>query len=180
MTLRSENSKRQEAVSEGQVLERYLPLVRRRANAFRSMGVEPDDLVQEGLIGLLYAARAYQKDHGASFETFAYRCITNRLRTAVIAAGRTPLALRYDGSLKPGGGELCSTLQQDPEEIFIDREETQRWLDRMSSLLSGFEKQAIWLYLRGYSYQEMAASLQSTTKAVDNALQRARRKLRAV
>lgn len=178
MALRSENGKEIEAVSEGQVLERYLPLVRRRAYAFRLMGVEPDDLVQEGLIGLLCAVRAYRMDHGASFETFAYKCITNRLRTAVLAAGRSPWSVGFD-DVQACGEEPRYMLQEAPEEILIGREDTQRWLDRMSSLLSDFEQQAIRLYLRGYSYQETAASLQSTTKAVDNALQRARRKLRA-
>ena len=61
-------------------IESYLPLVHSRVNAFRHCGIEPDDLFQEGIIGLLNAVRSYRPECGASFETFAYTCITNRLR----------------------------------------------------------------------------------------------------
>lgn len=160
-------------------LERYLPLVRSRANAFRQKGIETDDLVQEGVIGLLYAIRAYDHRPGVSFETFAYVCITNRLRSAVAAVGRKPDTVSLDGCLSLG--ETLHHLAQeeeDPQEIVISRERFDQWLQRVAARLSGFEHQVIRYYLGGYSYQEMAQLLQSTTKAVDNALQRARRKLR--
>jgi DNA-directed RNA polymerase specialized sigma subunit len=39
------------------LLERYLPLVRQQVDAFRQKGVEKEDLVQEGVIGLLSAIK---------------------------------------------------------------------------------------------------------------------------
>lgn len=157
--------------------EQYLPLVRSRANAFRQSGIDTDDLFQEGVIGLIYAMRAFDETLGASFETFAYVCITNRLKNAVAAAGKISSAESLENSLLPGLLPL-EAHKEDPQEILVSREGVQQWLDNVKNRLSVFEQRAIRLYLSGYSYQEMAASLQSTTKAVDNALWRAKKKLR--
>lgn len=167
-----------ETVGENGLLERYLPMVHSRANAFRQRGVETDDLIQEGVIGLLYAIRAYDHKFGTSFETFAYVCITNRLRSAVATASRKLPIVSLD-SCPPWGENYWDTTQEDdPQEIVINREQFGQWLQRVDTCLSGFEHQVIRYYLGGYSYQEIAQLLQSTIKAVDNALQRARRKLR--
>ena len=45
--------------------------------------LEKDDLVQEGMIGLLAALRAYQPKRGAAFRTFAGTCIENAIQTAL-------------------------------------------------------------------------------------------------
>lgn len=163
---------------ENGLLERYLPLVRSRANAFRQKGLETDDLIQEGVIGLLYAIRAYDRKFGTSFETFAYVCITNRLRSSVVKASQKLQTVSLD-SCAPFEENLWNTTQEeDPQEIVISHEQFSQWLQRVRTCLSDFEHQVIRYYLAGYSYQEIAKFLQSATKAVDNALQRARRKLR--
>lgn len=158
------------------LIGRFIPLVRRRAYSFRGKGVESDDLIQEGLIGLLYAMRAYQPCHGAAFATFAYRCVTNRILSALASVERGTQAVSLDSCV--ARAESPGFESGDPQEILIEFEELERWRKRMLNLLSGFEKEALELYLSGHTYQEMAQALKSTTKAVDNALQRARRKLR--
>ncbi|WMJ84399.1 sigma-70 family RNA polymerase sigma factor [Oscillospiraceae bacterium LTW-04] len=166
------------AAGENGLLERYLPMVHSRANAFRQKGVETDDLIQEGVIGLLHAIRAYDHKYGASFETFAYVCITNRLRSAVATASRKLPIVSLESCPPWGENYWKTTQEEDPQEIVINREQLGQWLHRVDTCLSGFEHQVIRYYLGGYSYQEIARLLQSTTKAVDNALQRTRRKLR--
>jgi RNA polymerase sporulation-specific sigma factor len=167
------------AAKEELLVEQYLPLVRSRASALMGNGVEPEDLVQEGLIGLLHAIRAFDARRLVSFSTFAYRCITNRMLNSIQAAGKSRLSFRLeDGALADDPGSPTKQ-EDDPQEIIIVREQTEQWLHCMAAQLSDFEQQALRLYLSGYTYHEMAASLACTTKAVDNALQRARRKLRA-
>ena len=167
-----------DTASESILLERYLPFVRSRVYAFRQKSIETEDLFQEGLIGLLYAIRAYNLDMGASFETFAYICITNRLRTAVAKADKMPEAVSLESCDIQDKHLVSRVSKEDPQEIFISREQINLWLAKADNCLSDLEKQVIRLYLSGYSYQEIAQTLFSTTKAVDNALQRARRKLR--
>ncbi len=56
------------------LVAKYAPLVKRIAYHLISRlppSVLPDDLIQAGMIGLLEAARNYNSDQGASFETYA-------------------------------------------------------------------------------------------------------------
>ena len=55
------------------LLEKYKPLVKSRAATKFLKGGDPDDLIQEGMIGLYKAVRDYDpaNEKGASFFTFA-------------------------------------------------------------------------------------------------------------
>ena len=164
-----------------ELARRSIILVQRRARALLAGGLEIDDLAQEGMLGLIDAMKAYRPDRGASFRTFAYRCVTNRMLNLIAASGRNPSQVSFDhiGNLEPLTEEQIPNAK-DPQEILIQQENTFDWIHRARNLLSKTEREALRLYLGGYTYQEMAASLQCTTKAVDNALQRVRRKLRTV
>ena len=177
-TTKSQNSRCNTDFSEERQLEKWLPLVRSRANAFRQSGIESEDLIQEGLIGLLYAVRAFKQESGTSFDTFAYVCITNRLRSAVAKLGRQASLASPEGDISDMARLANAEMDEDPQELFISGEQAQQWLDRADKLLSPMENRVMRLYLGGYSYQEMAAVLDSTPKSVDNALCRARKKLR--
>ncbi|WP_263080325.1 RNA polymerase sigma factor FliA [Endozoicomonas sp. Mp262] len=59
---------------DNELIEAHRPLVKRIANhlaARMPASVQIDDLVQSGMIGLLEAAKKYDAEKGASFETFA-------------------------------------------------------------------------------------------------------------
>lgn len=158
----------------------FMPYIRKRANRIKSLGLDADDIVQEGLIGLLGAVSAYSPDAGASFETFAITCIDNSINSALRAAARkknAPLnsSVSLDADAEPG-----SLLPRQPsaEDIAILREEYADVVRRINDELSAFERDVLALYLEGYSYGAMAEQLGTTPKAVDNALWRARQKLK--
>ena len=174
----SDSLRKRDSASVNRLVEEYFPLVRHIANRFRGSAAETDDLLQEGLIGLLYAVRAYDANRRVAFSTFAYRCITNRILTVVSSAEKKPPGVSLSDpqiadSLLSGG------RPNDPQEILIARETVRRWADEAVQMLSAFERKALWLYLTGYSYCEASKILHTSEKKVDNALQRARRKLRA-
>lgn len=146
-------------------------------------GAEFDDLVQEGVIGLLQAIRRFDPQKGSSFPTFATLCIQRRMWTLVKSETAKNLSLnaRPEDFYQSRGGVPDENFLHEgslPEDYVIRREENQERLSRLQALLSDFEWQTLQLYLRGCSYDQMAVRLQCTTKAVDNALFRARRKLR--
>ena len=95
------------------VLDKYKPLVRKKANAMFLIGGDTDDLIQEGMIGLFKAIRDYREERETSFFHFA---------------------------------ELCITRQID--------------------------------YLSGLNYQQIAEKMKKSPKAIDNALQRIKTKIR--
>ena len=155
-------------------LQKWLPLVRSRASAFREKGVESDDLVQEGLIGLLSAIRSYDESRGASFETFAYICITNRMKSAVSSAVKRTDTISLDES------QESLDVKADPQEIVLSDDVAERWLDAAVKKLSALEAKVLKYYLSGYSYRQIAAAVNASGKTVDNALCRAKNKLRDV
>ena len=70
------------------LVSRYNRMVRQLARPYYLAGGDSDDLIQEGMIGLIYGVREYDGTRPASFRTYAEICIRNRLYTAVRAAAR--------------------------------------------------------------------------------------------
>lgn len=166
------------------LIQRYIPLVRLRAKTYCKGVLDEDDLFQEGMIALLKAIRNYRSDVPGSFKTFAFVCVNNKLISAVTAHMReknTPMR-GYLSLSEPETATdsflLVSPQENGPEQVLIRNEEAYALNRKIENLLSLFERQVLCLYLSSYSYDEMSRQLGSSTKAVDNALQRVRRKLR--
>lgn len=151
----------------------FMPVICRFARAAACPGLDFEDAVQEGYIGLFYAVRSFDENGRAAFSTYAAVCIRNAIVAARRSAGRKkrqlPVAAprREEGDLSPG-----------PEEMAILKEQVSEAMAQIETKLSGFEKRAFLLSLRGRSYTEIAKELSRTPKAVDNALVRVRRKLK--
>lgn len=167
------------------LIERYTPLVCMRARAYARGVMDVDDVYQEGMIALLKAVRNYREDTAGSFRTFAAVCVNNKMLSAVTAHMRDKNApmrsyLSLSGREIPEDLLAAVSPETDPEKLVIASEESAARNRRIDNLLSPFERQVLRLYLSSYSYEEMSRQLGSSTKAVDNALQRVRRKLRNV
>ena len=167
------------------LIERYTPLGCMRARAYARGVMDVDDVYQEGMIALLKAVRNYREDTAGSFRTFAAVCVNNKMLSAVTAHMRDQNApmrsyLSLSGREIPEDLLAAVSPETDPEKLVIASEESAARNRRIENLLSPFERQVLRLYLSSYSYEEMSRQLGSSTKAVDNALQRVRRKLRNV
>lgn len=167
-----------------ELVRRHQQLVRQCARSFFLTGADSDDLLQEGMLGLLHAAALYDPARDASFRTFAAVCIRRRLVSAVRAAGAqrhrplnesVPLGT-FSSDASPDEAHFPST-EQSPEELLIDKEEFLEFRRRVAEALSPLERRVLELYLEGLSYGEIGRSLRKSPKAVDNAVQRVRRKL---
>ncbi len=163
-------------------MERYVRAVRICSRPYFLIGGDTEDLIQEGMIGLLSAIREYDPDKGASFKTFANICIHNRIQSAVRSASQKkhrPLndCVPFDDVLSDESKSLGTRFSHpSPEEQVLARE-TQQEFSTYPRYLSKFENSVAERYLAGSSYQEIAASLDCPIKSVDNAIQRIRRKL---
>lgn len=154
---------------------RYGWLVKACARPHVLVGGDSEDLIQEGMIGLLSAIRTFRPDRDASFATYARVCIHNRIAMALRSANRDkhiplnsalPLFQLPQPAVGPG----------DPEDDLINREEREGRWKTIADQLSPFEQRVLRLYLKGLSYGEIAACVGKPLKAVDNAVQRIRRK----
>ncbi|MBQ0058529.1 MAG: sigma-70 family RNA polymerase sigma factor, partial [Lachnospiraceae bacterium] len=157
--------------------------VRSLAHARFLVGGETDDLIQEGMIGLMKAIRDYRSDKGASFKTFATMCIVRQQTTAIENASRQKNRPLNDSVLL-SGEELETALfymrHSSPEDILLDKESEKELAKRITEVLSSFEKQVLLLYLEDKGYREIAEELEKSPKTIDNALQRIRNKVRAL
>ena len=172
-----------------ELVRRYRGLIRSKARSYFLVGADRDDVIQEGMIGLFKAIRDYDPTRQASFHSFAELCVTRQIITAVKSATRhkhSPLngyvSLSRSTSMEEDGERLLSDILAvkgvcDPAEIVISAWETSFIRIGMADALSPLELQVLRLYSNGRSYQEIADSLGRHTKAVDNALQRVKRKM---
>ena len=72
--------RRGEAEVADYLLNKYKPLVRRKARASVSgRRRRQEDLLQEGMLGLFKAVQEYQPDKAASFQTFAGICVSRQM-----------------------------------------------------------------------------------------------------
>ena len=174
-------------IAEEALVMRYHRLVRICARPYFLAGGDSEDLIQEGMVGLLAAIREYDSGKAASFRTFAEVCIKNRLISVIKAAARDKHIppnnyVSFETPLFSGNGDhyaygAADQLQEDPEAILLGREAFQERMRALEGQLSGFEASILRLYLNGLSYSEIAAEVNKSPKSVDNAVQRIRRKL---
>lgn len=164
--------------AEETLILRYTRIVRACARPLFLAGGDSEDLFQEGLLGLLDAIREFDSRRDAAFPTFARICVQNRLRSAVRSAAREKHmalndAVPWEDQETAEGGQS----PESPEDLVIAREARREELARVSRELSAFEREVLGQYLDGFSYGEIARATGRPSKAVDNAVQRIRRKL---
>ncbi|MDZ4170008.1 MAG: RNA polymerase sporulation sigma factor SigH [Coriobacteriia bacterium] len=173
----------------GELVRRYRGLIRSKARSYFLVGADRDDIIQEGMIGLFKAIRDYDASRQASFHSFAELCVTRQIITAVKSATRrkhTPLngyvSLSRPATADEEGERILSDIIAardicDPAEIVVNAWESDFIRKGIVETLSPFEHCVLRLYTGGSSYQEIADELGRHTKAVDNALQRIKRKM---
>lgn len=161
------------------LMEKYKGMVRKKARAMFLIGGDTDDLIQEGMIGLFKAVRDYRPEREASFQTFARLCIDRQLSSAIQSSMRQkhqPLNSYVSLSQDEEGEQELWT--ENPEAILIDQENTRILQEEIRRQLSPMENQVLDCYLEGYGYVQIGEMLGKSPKAIDNALQRIRGKIR--
>lgn len=157
------------------ILAHTMPVVRRAAAVAVCPGLEFDDAVQEGIIGLFNAIRTYNAEKGIAFDTYAGTCVQNAVLSARRKAGRNkhnPL----NNSVPLSEDQTSSS--PGPEELAIRQEDYAFAMQAIQSRLSLLEQDVLDLFLQGLTYAQIAKRLGRTPKTVENALFRLRRKLR--
>ena len=158
---------------------RYHRLVRRIARPYFLAGGDNEDLLQEGMVGLIKAMREYDPAQSASFCTFAEVCIRRRLYSVLkSAASGKHQPLNQAIPLNPSFFDVSLAFaQDDPEVLLIDREKTAGLLEYACKQLSAFEAEILGYYLDGLTCREIAGTVGKPPKSVENAVQRIRRKI---
>lgn len=162
------------------IIKKYKFTAESAALKWKNAHIEPEDLIQEGMIGLLAAIKSFNTEKGAAFSTYCYTCVYNSIQTALRKASRKKDV--PPSSIVPLEEEFVDgkTVSLSAEDSFLAQESVSLLLQQLDKSLSKFENNVLRLFLVGCNYNEIAARLRKTPKAIDNALQRIRKKLKEV
>ena len=135
------------------------------------------DLIQEGMLGLLGAIYGFSSEGGASFRTYASTCILNAIRCAVRkqTSGNNSF-LSSCGSLDDSND--ATDFSTDPQALMSMQYSIAELNKLIETELTQLERDTLKLHIAGYSNRKTAEILSVREKSVDNALRRARKKLR--
>lgn len=173
------------AEAEELLVIRYTRLVRAQAHSLYLVGGDSEDLIQEGMIGLLRAIRSFDPAKSAAFRSFAETCVRNRLYSVLRSANSERQAalnrsVSFDTPFFDGNSfapDVPRYAASNPEDLLIDEERVSAFFAGIQKQLSAFEGKVLGYYLKGYSCREIAVLLGRSPKSVDNAVQRLRRKI---
>jgi RNA polymerase sporulation-specific sigma factor len=171
------------------LLNKYKNFVRIKAKGYFLIGGDREDIIQEGTIGLYKAVRDFRVDKLSSFRAFAELCITRQIITVIKTATRQkhiPLNQYLSfNKLIPGDESVRTLLDILPsnkttalEDLVINQEASEDIKARIQENLSDLESQVLLSYLEGKSYQEIGRHVNRHAKSIDNALQRAKHKIK--
>ena len=171
------------------LMVKYKSMVRKKARAMYLLGGENEDLIQEGMIGLIKAVRDYDPSQGTSFSSFAELCVSRQMYSAIEASKRkkhlplnTYISLYEESEVEKDGRKmpLIDTIEPeqetDPEALYFGKEYTEAFVEQLKGNLSALENHVLYLHLMGTDYRKIAELLDKSPKSIDNALQRIKSK----
>lgn len=171
--------KQNKACSIEELIQKYHSTVEIIAKKYINSPLEMDDLIQEGMIGLLAAINSFKDDKKAKFSTYANICINNSIQTALRKFSRLkdiPQSSFVELEENATDGQTALSA----EDEFLAKESVNNLSDVLYEELSSFENQVLRLFMVGCSYNEIAEKLGKNPKAIDNAIQRIRKKLNSI
>lgn len=165
--------------------KRYSFIIKRIASSFFIAGGGIDDLFQEAMIGLIKAVDGYDKGYGTSFRTYADVCMRRQVITAIRKSNPLETYKKcvyfYDFTDESEDVSLMEEYADldcmNPEELLINKEQISHYFKIASEVLSKFERAVLTEYGKGKSYEEISSALNKSTKSIDNALQRVKKKI---
>lgn len=168
------------------IIEKYDPLISNIASKMikycNNTGIDYNDLKQEGFIGLNYALNHFSEEKNTMFYTFVKKCVERKILSAVIASNRLKHKLLNESiSIDNDDNILDKTLKDElnnPELIIENLELEENLINTVKKRLTNFEEQVFELMLSDFNYKEIAEILERDKKAIDNAIQRIRNKVK--
>jgi RNA polymerase sporulation-specific sigma factor len=170
------------------LINQNMDIVYAKAKYFFIKGLDKEDVIQEGMLGLFKAIRDYRTDREASFRGFSQLCVHRQLISAIKRANRqkhqplnnsTSINKTYDYDNESGRSfsEILPDKKKKLEDQFVYKEIINLVFREIEKDLTELEKNVFYEYLDDRTYKEISDKLEINVKTVDNALQRARKKI---
>lgn len=174
--------------AEETLMRKYKETVRIKGKMYYMAGADEDDVMQEGMIGLLKAIRQYDAEKDASFGTFASVCITRQIISAIRSAARDKhkalnTSISLSDPLKDTGDDitlqdtLITNTAENPETLLVIKDIVYYIMHNGDNILSDFEMEVLSEVLKGKKHEAIAEKLGKNIKSIDNAMQRTKKKI---
>lgn len=173
------------------LFQKYKPMIvtfaTKMINYSPNLGLEINDLIQEGMLGLNTAINAFDENDETSFYTYAKTCIERKIISTIIAAKRQKHKILNESmSLEVYTDEDNSSIMDalvadnsyNPENIIVQTESEHKLLEKIVGQLTPLEQQVFDLKISGFKYKEIADILDKEPKVIDNALNRIKTKIK--
>ena len=170
------------------LIEKYQPLIINTCNKLmkyiNNCGIDRNDLIQEGMLGLSSAISYFKETKDAKFYTYSKTCIERKMISAIITANRQKHKILNE-SLSYDAPDLLTDKylkdsNQDPLLILTNSDSLSNIENKLKAKLTAMEKQVFDLMLAGFKYKEIADILNKDIKSIDNAIQRIRTKAKNI
>ena len=175
------------------IYKKYKPLIEKNAKRFlkysKYTGLEINDLIQEGYIGLNRAIKSFNDTKETSFYTYAKTLIERKQISSLIGSNRLkhkflnesiPLDITVSEDDNIDLKDLIGDNTSNPESVLTDKENINTLIEKIDEELTDFERQVFHLKISGFEYMEIADLLDKTSKQVDNAIQRIKNKIKSI
>lgn len=167
------------------IIEKYKPLINNIASKMikhcKNNGIDYNDLCQEGYIGLNYAISHFSEEKNTIFFTYVKKCIERKMISVIIGSTRLKhKALNESLSIDDESNMLEKTLKDNnnPESIIENLEIEEKLIKSIKKKLTDYEEQVFELLISDFNYKEIADILEKDSKAIDNAIQRIKIKVK--
>lgn len=155
----------------------YTPLLDRLIAKFTACGIPEAELRSVAMEAFTAAVKRFDPEQSdVTFGLYVRICIGNRLVSAQRAYRRVSETVSWDG-IDPD--TLRAGDESDPSHYIMEAERYADLCRKMEAVLSPAEREVWMLFISGLTAGQIAERLKTNQKAVENALFRARRKLRA-
>ena len=170
------------------LFNKYKPLIiglsKKLYNKSQNLGLDLNDLIQEGMIGFSTAINTYDDNKDVLFFTYAKTCIERRLISVVKSASRYKHQLLNESyfveDLAYDNKSLENLLEDNnsnPENKLIDDENANELIKNIQKQLTSLERAVFELKISGFNYREIAEILDKDNKSIDNAISRIKAKV---
>ncbi len=170
------------------LLYKYRPLIvsiAKKMLKYCNGGVDLNDLVQEGMLGLNDAINSFRDDKETNFGTYARLCIERRIyslakstRTYKNKILNESISIEDEDDLTID--RFLMDNSSNPDSMISENDFQNDIITKLESQLTDLEKRVLELKKNDFNYKEIADILEKEPKAIDNALQRIKNKLKNI
>lgn len=178
------NAKSGDSKSLEEIFKYFDISLRGMSNKYYVSGGDKEDVMQIAKIGLYEGIKNFDKDKTSSPISFLKKCAELNIKDEVKKINRDKhktlgIACSLDAPLDKDddSSTLLGDIIEDDFSVekFIEVKEIKR---QLKNIMTNLEFNTLNLYMNGYSYKEMSQLLSLSEKQVENALGRARKKIK--